>query len=348
MATFIERKGRVQAVIRRAGYPTQSKTHDTKSEAEIWARGIEADMDRGLFVDRSLAERETLKDVIDHYLKHETPKHKGEQAEKLRLEKFKRDEHKLCAHAMANLRTVQFEKYRDKRLNGDEKTGKGKVKPGTVKRELNLMHSVIEFSRRRLALLENPLSNVKRPHVRDERIRRFQPGEEQRLMDALDQCRNEFIKSAVIVALDTSMRRGELLSLKWDDVDFAEEEAKLHDTKNGEHRDVPLPEAALTELIKLKKKRDESKVTTMDRRVFPISAESLKNAFERARARANMKDFNFHDLRHEAISRLFEAGFDQQLVKEYSGHKDMQSLSRYVNLKAGDLARMINKANKRL
>jgi len=344
MAT-IEQRGPYQwrAKVRRKGFPTQSGTFDYKVEAEAWARDIEGDMDKRVFVDRSLADRETLKDVIDRYLKNETPKHKGAQAEKLRLEKFKRDEKDLCDYAMANLRTEYFEKYRDQRLKI--------VKPGTVKRELNLLHSVIEHSRRRLALLENPISDVKRPKVRDERITRFHKGEEERLLVALDECRNEFIKPAVIIALETAMRRGELLSLKWDDVDLTAKAAQLHDTKNGEHRDVPLTKVAIAELRGMKKARDkkqkEDKVVSLDQRVFPISAESLKNAWERARKRAGLEHFNFHDLRHEAISRLFEAGFDAQVVRAVSGHKDMQSLKRYVNLKVSDLAKMLDEAKGR-
>lgn len=335
MATF-QKRGPYQwrALIRRKGYPVQSRTFEMRSDAEGWARDVESQMDKGVFVDRSLSERETLKDVIDRYLKNEAPKHKGAQAEELRLGKFKREKKHLCEYAMANLRTEHFEEYRDQRLN--------EVKPGTVKRELNLLHSVIEHSRRRLALFENPISDVKRPKVHDERITRFQKGEEKRLMKALDECRNLYIKPAVIIALETAMRRGELLSLKWNDVDFATRTAQLHNTKNGDHRDVPLTKGAIKELKKLKIKRDESTVVSLDKRVFQISAESLKNAFERTRKRADMEHFNFHDLRHEAISRLFEAGFDAQVVRAVSGHKDMQSLKRYVNLKASDLARMID------
>lgn len=337
MAT-IQKRGSYQwrALIRRKGFPLQTKTFEKQADAEKWARDVESQMDRGIFVDRSQAERETLKDVIDRYLNNETPKHKGAEPERLRLEKFKRDEKKLCDHAMANLRTEYFEEYRDQRL----KT----VKPGTINRELNLLHSVIEHSRRRLALLENPVSDVRRPQVRDERITRFQKGEEARLMDALDDCRNPYTKPAVIIALETAMRRGELLSLKWEDVDLTARVAQLHDTKNGEHRDVPLTKRTIEELKKLQKKREKNTVVPMDRRVFPISVESLKNAWERARKRADLEHFNFHDLRHEAISRLFEAGFDTQVVRAVSGHKNMQSLKRYVNLKASDLARIIDNA----
>jgi integrase len=106
------------------------------------------------------------------------------------------------------------------------------------------------------------------------------------------------------------MRRGELLSLKWEDVDLTKQTATLHDTKNGDARIVPLSKRAIDVLKTLQKKRDEDKVVTLDRRVLPISAQSLKCSWERGRKRADMEHFNFHDLRHEAISRLFERGWD--------------------------------------
>lgn len=334
MAT-IEQRGPYQwrAKVRRKGYPVQTKTHDYKAEAEAWARDIEAQMDRSAFVDRSLSERETLKDVIKVHLKKITPTHKGAESEKMRLNKFMRDEHELCAYAMANLRTEHFEDYRDRRLE--------QVKPGTVARELNLLHSVIQHCRRRLSLLENPISHVKRPKVRDARFSRLEDGDEDKLLTALDDCRNEFIKPAVILALETAMRRGELLSLKWDDVDLAKQTATLHDTKNGDTRIVPLSTRAAAVFQQLLVSREKKKVVGIkrDRRVFPISDQSLKCAWERGRTRADMEHFTFHDLRHEAISRLFERGWDAIKVAAVSGHRNMQSLKRYANFKAENLAK---------
>lgn len=331
----IQKRGPHQwrALIRRTGYPVQSKTHETKAEAEAWARGIESEMDKKMFVDRSLSERETFKDVINHHLKTETPKHKGEEPEKMRLERFMREEPKLCAYAMANLRTEHFEKYRDERLK--------LVKPGTVARELNLLHSIIEHNRRRLALLENPISHVKRPQVRDARFSRLEDGEEEKLLAAMNDCRNDFIKPAVILALETAMRRGELLSLKWDDVNLSKQTATLHDTKNGEARIVPLSTRAVGVFQNLQTARDKKKVVGIQRdcRVFPISDQSLKCAWERGRKRADMEHFTFHDLRHEAISRLFEMDWDAIKVAAVSGHRNMQSLKRYANFRAEDLAK---------
>jgi len=332
MATF-QKRGPYQwrALIRRTGYPSMSNTFETKDEAVAWARNIESSMDKSIFVDRSKAERTTLNDAITWHLKNVTAKHKGSEPEEMRLKRFQREEPKLCAHAMANLHPEQFEEYRDQRLK--------QVKPGTVTRELNLLHAVFKHSARRLALLENPLTEVKRPKVYDERDVRFQDDEENRLMEALSTCRNPFIRPAVILALETAMRRSELLSLNWDDINFNDATARLHDTKNGEPRDVPLSTRALDVLKELKHKRDEGKVVSLDPRVLQISANSLKHSFQRARARAEMDHFNFHDLRHEAVSRLFERGWDAIKVAAVSGHRDMQSLKRYANFKAKDLAK---------
>lgn len=334
MAVF-DKRGDYQwrARVRRKGYPAQTKTFDTKAEAEAWARGIEGDMDRSAFVDRSLSERETLQDVIKVHLKKITPMHKGAESEEMRLKKFIREETELCAYAMANLRTEHFEDYRDRRLKI--------VKPGTVARELNLLHSVIQHCRRRLSLLENPISHVKRPMVRDARFSRLEDGEEEKLLIAMDECRNDFIKPSVILALETAMRRSELLSLKWDDVDLSKKTATLHDTKNGEARSVPLSTRAISVFQTLQTARDKKKVVGIerDRRVLPISAQSLKCAWERGRKRAGMEHFTFHDLRHEAISRLFERGWDAIKVAAVSGHRNMQSLKRYANFRAEDLAK---------
>lgn len=313
-----------QAKVRKQGYPSQSKTFETKREADAWISVIESEMNRSVFVDRSKAERETLDDVIQRYVDEVAPEHKGGHAEILRLGKFRRDEDKLCKRAMGTLKIEDFEAYRDRRLNEDERA------PGTVKRELGLLHCVIESSRRRLGLLENPISSVRRPRVNDNREIRFEDDEESRLMTALEDCRNVWVKPTVILALETCMRRGELLSLQWEHVDIKKRTAHLPDTKNGQSRDVPLSPKALEVLEVLPR--------SMDGRVLATTAEALKNAFERTRKRADLEHFNFHDLRHEGISRLFEAGWNVMEVAAVSGHRDLQSLKRYTNLKASDLA----------
>ena len=325
MATVVQRGPcQWQAKVRRKGYPIQSKTFDSKREAEAWVTIVESEMVRSVFVDRSLSEKTTFKDVIEHYIREVAPGHKGVQAETLRLRRFTKAEPGLACRVMATLRPEDFEAHRDRRLQ--------EVKPSTLKRELGLLHAVIQSQVRRLGLIENPISHVKRPTVRDSRDRRFQGDEEARLMGAIDEyTRNPWLKPVVVLALETAMRRGEILAMRWEHVNLERQFVHLPDSKTGEARDVPLSSRAVAVLKNLPR--------SLDGQVFPKSAESVKQAFERAREKAEMRDFHFHDLRHEATSRLFERGWNIMEVAAVTGHKDLQSLKRYTNLKAEDLAK---------
>lgn len=328
MAT-IRKRGpyQYQVQIRKKGFPVQSRTFETKEEAKDWATVIESEMTRGTFIDRSLAESTTLGEVIDTYIEDTAPEHKGYESEKLRLEQFKRQNTKLCQYSVANLKTKHFMAFRNRRLK--------KVSPATVCRDLGLLHTVLEEARRDLSMVGNPISDVKRPRVSNKRDVRFQKDEEAKLMEALDTCRNPWVKPAVILALETAMRRSELLALNWDDINLEDRVAKLHDTKNGDSREVPLSSIAI-EILK-------SLPQSIDGRVLATSAEGIKNAFERARKKADMEHFNFHDLRHEATSRLFEWGWNIMEVSAVTGHKDLQSLKRYTNLRGTDLAKKMNR-----
>lgn len=120
-------------------------------------------MVRGVYVDRSKAERATFHQVVRDYIAYVAPTHKGGAAEVLRLERFVREEPALCAYSMANLETHHFEEYRDRRL--------AQVSAGTVKRELGLLHAVIEGVRKRYRMVENPISDVRRPTADDDNSR---------------------------------------------------------------------------------------------------------------------------------------------------------------------------------
>lgn len=332
MASILERRNRdgqligYQCQVRKKGYPPQIKTFDRKADAVAWATIIESEMVRGVHVDRSKAERITFREAIESYIRDTAPTHKGGRDEILRLNRFMRDEPKLVAHSLATLTTRGFEEYRDRRL----KT----VAAGTVKRELGLLHTVIEAVRKSHGMLENPLSDVRRPSVHDARDTRLRPGEEDKLLAECREARNPWLIPAVVLALETALRRGELLALRWDCVNLDQLHAHIPDTKTGKRRHIPLSPRAYEVLWEL-----GSGDRPSDGRVIGTSADGLKQAFERARARANMEHFNFHDLRHEATSRLFERGWNVMEVASVTGHADLQMLKRYTNLRAGDLAR---------
>ena len=133
------------------------------------------------------------------------------------------------------------------------------------------------------------------------------------------------------------MRRGELLDLRWKHIDFEQRVAHLPLTKNGESRDVPLSRRATALLSELSDHIDKH-----EDRVFPMSGNAVRLAFERLRNRAGMPDLHFHDLRHEAISRLFEKGLNTVEVSAISGHKELRMLARYTHLRAADLVKRLD------
>jgi integrase len=232
----------------------------------------------------------------------------------------------IVHRTLAKLTSADVATYRDERLKD--------VAPATVVRELNTLSHAIETALREwgLWLPRNPVKMVRRPSVPQGRKRRLEDGEEERLLAACDRGRTPLLKQLVVLAIETGMRRGEMLGLRWEHVHLAKRIVHLPLTKNGESRDVPLSRRATDTLIALSK----HKRPNIDL-VFPMSGNSVRLAFERLRARAKMPDFHFHDLRHEAITRLFERGLNIAEVSAISGHKELRMLQRYTHLRAVDL-----------
>ncbi len=137
-------------------------------------------------------------------------------------------------------------------------------------------------------------------------------------------------------AIATGMRRGEILSLEWRNIDMAQRVATLPDTKNGEARQVPLSTAAIAAITPLPRH-------ISDGRVFWTWArgDSFQAAWKRAFKLAGAPDLRFHDLRHEAVSRFFELGLNPMEVASISGHKTLQMLKRYTHLKASELVKKL-------
>ena len=132
-----------------------------------------------------------------------------------------------------------------------------------------------------------------------------------------------YLLPLISLEIQTGMRRGELLSLRWSDVDLSTRTARLTKTKNGHPRTVPLTPTALDVLGSLKR---------TDELVFPVTPTAVRLAWGRLRRRAGLDDLRLHDLRHEAISRFFELGLSVPEVALISGHRDPRMLSRYTHL----------------
>ncbi len=349
----IREKGRNQwqVQIRRKGWPRQNATFRTKKQAQAWARKIEAEMDQGIHIDHSIANSITLGDLIKLYLKNVTanrPTKNSRVSETLRLERFLKCEPDLCAYALINLRPEHFEAYRERRLQQKVSRGKspqtsGKtLSPSTVKRELNLLKRVLDYKRRWHGLHLNPANHddVKRPSVHDERNVRLTRGERDKLMEECRSAKNTLLAPFVEMGFETGARRGNLLKLEWKDINFSRGTAVLRGIKNSR-----TPDKVIDHTIGLSPKAIEvlESLPRTDTRVFPMTGTAFRLAFNRARERAGVPHFRFHDTRHERISSLFEAGWSMINVMAQSGHKDPKSVKRYANIKADFLAQELAK-----
>lgn len=323
MASFSYRNNRWQVRIRRKGHPTETRSFTTRQDAEKWARALEADMDRGAYLPLGNAQRITLGELIERYLIEVTPTLKGAKEDTIRLRAMMR--HTMCKLALMAITPTSIAKYRDERLL--------KVSQGTVIRELAYISAVINHARREWSInVENPVSRVRKPSAPAGRDRVLTRAEETRLIDALLPTgrRSPWLYPLVVLALETAMRRGELLALRWEDVKLATRTATLLDTKNGEARVVPLSSRALEVLQALPR--------SITGQVIPMTPFAACAAFQRATARAGIEGLRFHDLRHTAITRMASMLPNVIELAAVSGHKSLRMLQRYYHPRPEDLA----------
>ena len=310
----------------------QVKTFDAKADAEVWARRIEEEIDRGVdravFASRVEAETTTLHEALDRYEREVTPGKKGRADERYKLDVWRRSA--LAARPLASIPGKDLAAWRDTEL------GCGSA-PGTIRRRLALLAHVFVIARREwgLSSLTNPAGNVRLPPPGPARDRRLVGDELPRLLAAAQVYGGE-IGPLITWAIETAMRRGEIAAMRWNHLDRTPHaggnEARvllIPETKTGTPRRVPLSTAALGVLDALPRR--------LDGRVWGMRPDSISQAFERVCKAAGIERLTFHDLRHEATSRLFEKGLGLMEVASITGHKTMQMLKRYTHLRAEDL-----------
>lgn len=291
-------------------------------------------MDRGALpaCDKVL-KTETMGSLLERYLADVTPRKRSHETETQRLRKLQR--HSICDLPLRDLHARHLSAYRDERLR--------EVKPGTVRRELGLLHHLFDVAAREwgLPITSNPLKNVSLPVLKNARDRRLEAGEAEKLHKALSNTRNPFVKPIVLLAIETGLRRREVLELTWPNVDLERRIAYIPTTKTGVPRTIPLTDAAIAIISGLSRADSETGELPADDRLFPITVEAFKQAWKRVQKRSGLTDLRFHDLRHEALSRFCELGLTVPELAVISGHKDPRMLFRYAHLRADDLARKL-------
>ena len=325
MGTIRKRgEGQYHVQIRKRGYPTQTKTFSKEADARRWATIIESEMERGVFVSRTEAETTLLKEVLQRYASEVLPMKRSEQSDKSRIKTLVDT---FGSYRMASLTSAQVAKFRDERLQI--------VGPQSVIHEINLLNRVLKTATMDwgIALPGGlPTAQVRKPAKPRGRDRRVSEEEIAKIVATTESAE---LKTIIVVAVETGMRRNELASLTWEDINLKKQTAHLPKTKTDVPRTVPLSKAAVLALKTFGPQEQG--------RVFSLQAESMSQAFERACAshRANIIGMRFHDLRHEATSRLFEKGLNVMEVAAITGHKTLDMLKRYTHLKAEDLAKKL-------
>ena len=265
-----------------------------------------------------------LHDLIYRYQQEITPAKKSRDQERVRLARLMRDP--IASLTVQKLTAHELALFRDRRIKDGIRT---------CQYDLVLIRHILQIARKEwgLGLAVNPVDQIRKPNGLKPRNRQLEEFEYRRLEEALGQTRVPYLWPLINLAIETAMRRGELLSLQWDWIDKTLRLAHLPDTKNGHPRSVPLSPSAMYWL---------GQMPVVGQMVFPVTPVAVRQAWDRLVRRAGITNLHFHDLRHEAISRFFEMGLSIPEVALISGHRDPRMLFRYTHLRAEDVAQKIH------
>ncbi|WP_027192703.1 site-specific integrase [Fundidesulfovibrio putealis] len=310
-----------EARIRKRGYPTTCKTFNTRVEAEAWAKDVETNMNKSLFVSAKEAEQYTLSECLDRYIKEYIPrlKHPKRETDRARFLQKRTLAHRIMA-------TIRAKDIADLRREREAEGASG----NTIRLDFALLSKLFNYARSDWGMesLQNPVALAAKPRPAKGRDRRLEDGEEERLLAVA----SPRFKPVILFALETAMRRKEIADLRWKCVNLGNRNVVLSETKNSETRTVPLSPRALAVLRELPRSIDQKSV-------FNFSEDQITTAMKLARKKAKLDDLRFHDLRHEATSRFFElTNLDVMEIKAVTGHKTLQMLARYTHLRTARLA----------
>ena len=234
---------------------------------------------------------------------------------------------------MAKLTPAVLASYRDERLKV--------VKPNTLKHELGVLSSVINTAiiDWGIPIPSNPVQLVRLPKYDDRRSRRLERGEEEKLLESAD----PMFRRLIIVAIETAMRKGEIFRIRRSHVDYQRQTLFIPTTKTDKPRTIALSTRAVEALREQIKSTGQENVVELDRDplVFNIGVGLYRYRVDKIRKATGMLDWRFHDLRHEATSRLFEKGLNMMEVASITGHEDLKMLKRYTHIKPESLVALL-------
>jgi len=332
MATVRKRGKKYQAQVRIKGHSPQSKSFLTKAAALAWTRRIESSMDNGSWIDTRGSRSVFIEDIVDDLVYSYERFGLEVAGPKLgQLNQIKEYFHGVSIHDLTFDEVLDFAAFRLETIAASTLQAqmyylKQAVTNSRIKTELPVVDMAIDELKKKKLIMGSK-----------RRDRRLEPGEYEALMD---QAAGHWISAAIDLAVESAMRQGEIHALKWSDINESKGVIRLmrkdkHAETGQSAQQIPLLKGVREALLR------SQNVFGQGPNLIPVErAASISDKFAKMTKKLGIVDLRFHDLRHEAISRLFEKGMRVEQVRVVSGHRTLDQLSRYVNLRPADLAGM--------
>jgi integrase len=320
---------RIIEVYRNGKHIYKSKTFNSKREALDWEKKFLYELDAGIITKDSIKKRK-LQDAVQKYISTVLPQ-KPRNAPNV-IQHLKWWEEKIGHLQLSDVTPAVLAECRDVLLQ--EPNAKGNLRQNnTVIRYLASMSIVLECCVKEwLWISQNPMRSIKKPKVGKGKTRFFDLEEVRKIKALCAETDSRLLLPIFILALHSGMRKGEVLSLTWDNIDFKNKEIHLPITKNGEPRDVPMTE----EVHQVFSDLGNAKQINISGLVFPSPSNphkpiDIKSTWERVLEKAGIDDATFHTIRHTACSYLAQIGIPPILIARIVGHKDSRTTDRYTH-----------------
>ncbi len=346
MATLKERKNadgsvRWEVQIRLRGHATETARFERKTDAKKWAAATESAIRDGRYFPQAESKKHTVADLIDRYVREVLPEKKNARAQAPHYAWWREE---LGALTLRDVTPSRISEARD-RLAATEtnrRTTSGARTPASVNRYLAALSHAFTVAVKDWQWVDsNPFTKVRKPREPRGRVRFLDDAELARLLEAA-KAGPPWLHPLVAIAVSTGMRQGEILGLRWADVDLERKRVVLHETKNDERRAVALGGLALDAL------RRCAKVRRIDTDLVLAGVTAFHWHWSGALTRAGIKDFKFHDLRHTAASYLAMNGATLAEISAVLGHKTLAMVKRYAHLSESHVAGVVERMNAKM
>lgn len=339
-------KSKYQAIVKEKGYPVKAKTFRTRKEAQRWKIKVKAAMQEGTYWDNSQALHCTLSEVIDRYIHEILPKGGSNFKTFLgQLEWWKRE---LGSYAIGRISSHMISQ-KLQHLSEAKNVRGGVASAATLNRYRGVLSCVFVAACNDWGIIkESPIEKVRKRKEPGGRVRFLNSDEKERLLQACKKSKSRYLYHIVVLALATGMRMGEILHLKWQDVDLCKGKAVLHETKNGERRVVSITGHALDVLREHSKQPRHIFSIYVFPNTFGLRPIQIRTSWCNAVKEASLENFHFHDLRHTFASYLAMNGATLAEIAEALGHKTLAMVKRYAHQTEEHTRGVVEKMNEKM